>query len=33
VGLRPAECVRSTDEGERMMIRFEGFLPGAEENE
>ena len=30
-GLRPAECVRSTGEEERMLVCFEGFLPGAEE--
>jgi len=29
-GLRPAECVRCTDEEERMIVRFEG-LPFAEE--
>jgi len=29
-GLRPAECVRNTDEEERMIVCFEGFLPGAD---
>jgi len=32
-GLRPAECVRSTDEEERMIVRFEGLPPFAEERE
>ena len=34
-GLRPAECVRSTNENEeeRMLVCFEGYLPGAEEKQ
>ena len=32
-GLRPAEWVRSTDEEERMLVCFEGFLPGAGERQ
>lgn len=32
-GLRPAQCVRSTDHEERMLVCFQGFLPGAEERQ
>lgn len=32
-GLRPAECVRSTDEEENMLVCFEGFLPGADDGQ
>lgn len=32
-GLRPAECVRSTEDEERMMVCFMGFLPGADERQ
>jgi len=32
-GLRPDECVRSTQKQQRMIVRFEGMLPGAEEEQ
>ena len=32
VGLRPAECVRGTEDEEHMLIRFLGAWPWAEEN-